>query len=135
MNNDDNDYQKDLHELFTALHSTLKTANSEMKSNDEGLNYTIDEVEFELPVEIGFADAQKTSFSPSGRTLKKTKFRPAPFAKKNSKKKQTGMRVALNKSQLAPSKYSSLDELVKEKKILSDMGRVRIKFSRDMVQD
>ncbi len=105
------DIEKELHQLFVALHNTLQQANEQIESKESRFRYNMDELEVELPVQIQFnPEAEKYGDEVS------------PFKLKLADK------TTIEKPGRRP-----VNDLVKEKQVQSELGRIRVRFTRDQI--
>ncbi len=105
------DIEKELHQLFVALHNTLQQANEQIESKESRFRYNMDELEVELPVQIQFnPEAEKHGDEVS------------PFKLKLA-----------DKSTLEKPVKRPVNDLVREKQVQSELGRIRVRFTRDQI--
>ena len=101
-----------LHQLLMALYNTLKDANQLMEDSDSRFRYTLDEVDVDLPIKVDLTENGQTKGT------------------KGSKTKELGLQIEMPDSKAA--KDIPLSDKLKNKEHDS-IGRIRVKFSRDLI--
>lgn len=104
--------EKELHQLFVALHHTLQQANQQIEDSDNRFRYNMDEIEVELPVQMKFNEEAERH----GREVNPFKIK---LAEQSSVEKTTPGRP--------------VNDLIKEKQVQSELGRIRVRFTRDQI--
>ncbi|MDE1462724.1 hypothetical protein [Spartinivicinus poritis] len=119
----DSEVQRELHELLFAIYNTLKSANSLMEKSGSHYHYNLDRVEIELPIRMEYGPPEK------------------PKAKLDSSagdsdgdgilEPRHGLKVKLPGKKDVSEKMN--DDMLIEKKLNSEFGRLKVLFSRDRV--
>ncbi|WP_144392197.1 hypothetical protein [Pleionea sediminis] len=110
--NDESSIEKELHQLFVALHHTLQQANQQIEKSDSKFRYNMDEIEVELPVQMKF-NKEAERF---GREVNPFKIKLADKSTIENKKSN-----------------QPVNDLIKEKQVQSELGRIRVRFTRDQI--
>ena len=107
----ESEIEKELHQLFVALHNTLQQANEQIENSESRFRYNMDEIEVELPVQMKFnPEAERFGDEVS------------PFK----------IKMADNQAR-DESVRKPINDLLKEKQVQSELGRIRVRFTRDQI--
>ncbi|WP_163832518.1 hypothetical protein [Spartinivicinus ruber] len=119
----DNEVQRELHELLFAIYNTLKSANNLMEKSGSNYHYNLDRVEIELPIRM--------EYGPPERPKAKSDTGHSDSDGDGIIEPHPGLKVRLPNKKDISEKMN--DDMLVEKKLDAEFGRLKVLFSRDRV--
>ncbi|MCX4028217.1 hypothetical protein H0A36_20580 [Endozoicomonas sp. SM1973] len=113
-----NRIKRELHEILYALYGTLRNANNLMEKSGKEYRYNIDRVEIELPIRMEYVSEEQ-----------KRKHEDIDGDGEGDMDFPTGFKVSLPEENDVSETLS--DDLIMEKKLNAEFGRIKILFNRD----